>query len=182
MIREPLIFEISDPGKTGYTIPKLDVPADPKALEGLPLRTDIPDFPQVSEVEVVRHFTRLSQQNYCVDLGLYPLGSCTMKYNPKVNDKIVTFPGFQDSPSSRPGRHGPGQPRSSPPDGAAALRDYGFRCLHSSAFGRSPGRARRDHAHSGLPRIQGQASQVRPDSGFRPRDQSLKRSLCPATK
>jgi len=97
MIREPLIFEISDLGKTGYTIPKLDVPADPKALEGLPLRTDIPDFPQVSEVEVVRHFTRLSQQNYCVDLGLYPLGSCTMKYNPKVNDKIVTFPSFQDS-------------------------------------------------------------------------------------
>ncbi len=97
MIREPLVFEISDPGKKGYAVPKLDVPADPRALEGLPVRSDIPDFPQVSEVEVVRHFTRLSQQNYCVDLGLYPLGSCTMKYNPKVNERIAAFPGFQES-------------------------------------------------------------------------------------
>jgi len=97
MIREPLVFEISDPGKTAFTLPKLDVPSNAGALQGLPVRADIPDFPQVSEVEVVRHFTRLSQQNYCVDLGLYPLGSCTMKYNPKVNDKIVTFPGFQET-------------------------------------------------------------------------------------
>ncbi len=97
MIREPLIFEISAAGKTAFTLPKLDVPSNAGALEGLALRNDIPDFPQVSEVEVVRHFTRLSQQNYCVDLGLYPLGSCTMKYNPKVNDKIVTFPGFQEA-------------------------------------------------------------------------------------
>jgi glycine dehydrogenase subunit 2 len=97
MIREPLIFEISDPGKTAFTLPELDVPSDAGVLHGLPVRADIPDFPQVSEIEVVRHFTRLSQQNYCVDLGLYPLGSCTMKYNPKVNDKIVTFPGFQET-------------------------------------------------------------------------------------
>jgi len=97
MIREPLIFEISDAGKTGFALPKLDVPPNARALEGLAVRNDVPDFPQVSEVEVVRHFTRLSQQNYCVDLGLYPLGSCTMKYNPKVNDKIVTFPGFEEA-------------------------------------------------------------------------------------
>ena len=97
MIREPLVFEISAAGKTAFTLPKLDVPLNAGALAGLAVRNDIPDFPQVSEVEVVRHFTRLSQQNYCVDLGLYPLGSCTMKYNPKVNDKIVTFPGFQEA-------------------------------------------------------------------------------------
>jgi len=97
MIREPLIFEISDPGKRAFSLPKLDVPADSRALEGLPVRADIPDFPQVSEVEVARHFTRLSQQNYCVDLGLYPLGSCTMKYNPKVNEKIAGFPGFAEA-------------------------------------------------------------------------------------
>ncbi|MCX6565766.1 MAG: aminomethyl-transferring glycine dehydrogenase subunit GcvPB [Candidatus Aminicenantes bacterium] len=97
MIREPLIFEISAPGKTAFTLPKLDVPSNAGVLDGLAVRPDIPDFPQVSEVEVVRHFTRLSQQNYCVDLGLYPLGSCTMKYNPKVNDKIVTFPGFAET-------------------------------------------------------------------------------------
>jgi glycine dehydrogenase (decarboxylating) beta subunit (EC 1.4.4.2) len=97
MIREPLIFEISDLGKKGYAVPELDVPAGAEALAGLPIREGIPGFPQVSEVEVVRHFTRLSQQNYCVDLGLYPLGSCTMKYNPKVNEKIAGLPGFAEA-------------------------------------------------------------------------------------
>jgi glycine dehydrogenase subunit 2 len=94
MIREPLIFEISEPGKRAYALPKLDVPETANALTGLPVRAAIPDFPQVSEVEVVRHFTRLSQQNYCVDIGFYPLGSCTMKYNPKINEKVAAMPGF----------------------------------------------------------------------------------------
>jgi glycine dehydrogenase subunit 2 len=94
MIREPLIFEISDKGKRAYALPPLDVPAAKDALDGLPIRDEIEGFPQVSEVEVVRHFTRLSQQNYCVDLGFYPLGSCTMKYNPKINEKVAALPGF----------------------------------------------------------------------------------------
>jgi len=94
MIREPLIFEISDPGKPAFALPALDVPEARGLLDGLAVRSEIPGFPQVSEVEVVRHFTRLSQQNYCVDLGLYPLGSCTMKYNPKVNEKIAGLAGF----------------------------------------------------------------------------------------
>ncbi len=94
MIREPLIFEISDKGKRAFGLPKLDVPAHNDVLEGLAVREDIPDFPQVSEVEIVRHFTRLSQANYCVDIGFYPLGSCTMKYNPKVNEKAASLPGF----------------------------------------------------------------------------------------
>jgi glycine cleavage system P protein (glycine dehydrogenase) subunit 2 len=97
MIREPLIFEISDKGKRAFRLPKLDVPANENILEGLPLRAEIEDFPQVSEVEVVRHFTRLSQQNYCVDLGFYPLGSCTMKYNPKINERIAGLAGFAAS-------------------------------------------------------------------------------------
>jgi glycine dehydrogenase subunit 2 len=97
MIREPLIFEISDKGKRAFGLPKLDVPAQNDVLEGLVAREDIPDFPQVSEVEVVRHFTRLSQANYCVDIGFYPLGSCTMKYNPKVNEKAASLPGFTSS-------------------------------------------------------------------------------------
>lgn len=97
MIREPLIFEISDKGKRAFGLPKLDVPAKPNILEGLPVRAEIEDFPQVSEVEVVRHFTRLSQQNYCVDLGFYPLGSCTMKYNPKINERIAGLHGFAAS-------------------------------------------------------------------------------------
>jgi len=97
MIREPLIFEISDKGKRAFGLPKLDVPAQNDVLEGLAVREDIPDFPLVSEVEIVRHFTRLSQANYCVDIGFYPLGSCTMKYNPKVNERAASLPGFTSS-------------------------------------------------------------------------------------
>jgi glycine dehydrogenase subunit 2 len=97
MIRESLIFEISDKGKRGYFLPKLDVPKKVNILEGIPVRKEIPDFPEISEVEVVRHFTRLSQTNYCIDLVLYPLGSCTMKYNPKVNEKIASSEEFLSS-------------------------------------------------------------------------------------
>ena len=94
VIREPLIFEISSPGKTAFKVPVLDVPEKKELLAGLPLRADIEGFPEVSETEITRHFTRLSQTNYCVDLGIYPLGSCTMKYNPKINEKVASLPGF----------------------------------------------------------------------------------------
>jgi glycine dehydrogenase subunit 2 len=97
MIREPLIFEISAAGKRGFLLPPLDVPAKEKVLEGFPQREEINGFPEVSELEVVRHFTRLSQTNYCIDVGIYPLGSCTMKYNPKINEKIVSNAEFLDS-------------------------------------------------------------------------------------
>jgi glycine dehydrogenase subunit 2 len=90
MIREPLIFQISAKGKKAFTLPELDVPWKDDALKGLPLRSEIAGFPQVSEPEVVRHFTRLSRTNYSVDEGFYPLGSCTMKYNPKRNEKIAS--------------------------------------------------------------------------------------------
>jgi glycine dehydrogenase subunit 2 len=94
MIREPLIFEVSAPGKRAFELPKLDVPEKEANLAGLPLREDIEGFPQVSEIEVVRHFTRLSQANFCVDTNFYPLGSCTMKYNPKVNEKVAQLETF----------------------------------------------------------------------------------------
>jgi len=94
MIREPLIFEISDKGKRAFRLPKLDVPFSKDLLAGYRVREEVEDFPQVSEVEVVRHFTRLSQTNYAVDIGFYPLGSCTMKYNPKVNDRAASLEGF----------------------------------------------------------------------------------------
>lgn len=89
---EPLIFEISGEGKSAFNLPEPDVPEDdlPEDLK----REDISDFPEVSETEIVRHFTRLSQLNYCVDKGFYPLGSCTMKYNPKINEKIAGLEGF----------------------------------------------------------------------------------------
>ncbi|MBC7348352.1 MAG: aminomethyl-transferring glycine dehydrogenase subunit GcvPB [Candidatus Aminicenantes bacterium] len=91
LIREPLIFEISSPGKTGTRLPALDVPEKLEVLEGLAVREDIEGFPEVSETEITRHFTRLSQMNYCVDFGFYPLGSCTMKYNPKINEKVAAL-------------------------------------------------------------------------------------------
>ncbi|MBC8359093.1 MAG: aminomethyl-transferring glycine dehydrogenase subunit GcvPB [Candidatus Aminicenantes bacterium] len=94
MIREPLIFEISGKGKRAFSLPELDVPSREDILQGLPVRENIEGFPQVSEVEIIRHFTRLSKANYCVDEGFYPLGSCTMKYNPKINEKIAAISEF----------------------------------------------------------------------------------------
>ena len=88
---EPLIYELSSPGRKGVALPKPDVP-----LAELPtdhLRAELP-LPEVSEVDVVRHYVRLSQLNYGVDVGMYPLGSCTMKYNPKVNEVAARLPGF----------------------------------------------------------------------------------------
>jgi glycine dehydrogenase subunit 2 len=93
---EPLLFEISSPGKKGYQLPDLDVPAvDAKAALGAEhVRSEIEGFPEVSEVETIRHFTRLSTWNYAIDLGLYPLGSCTMKYNPRVNELVARTEGL----------------------------------------------------------------------------------------
>ena len=97
MIREPLIFEISAEGKKAFSFPKLDVPLNKEILKNIPTRGKIEDFPQVSEVEIIRHFTRLSQTNHCVDIGFYPLGSCTMKYNPKINEKVASSSEFVSS-------------------------------------------------------------------------------------
>jgi glycine dehydrogenase subunit 2 len=101
---EPLLFERSRPGAVGYSQDPLDVPAV-EASDVLPadwLRDDIPELPELSEVEVVRHFTRISTWNYAVDLGLYPLGSCTMKYNPKLNEQVARLPGFAASHPMQP--------------------------------------------------------------------------------
>ena len=89
-----LIFECSRAGRKAYRLPESDVPES-----GLPsglLRETEPELPEVSEVDVVRHYTNLSQKNYAVDLGMYPLGSCTMKYNPKINEEAAGMPGFSD--------------------------------------------------------------------------------------
>jgi len=93
---EGLIFEKSSPGKRAFELPSLDVPAtDPaKALGADHRRAGIEGFPEVSEIEVLRHFTRLSTWNYAIDLGMYPLGSCTMKYNPRVNEFVARLDGI----------------------------------------------------------------------------------------
>jgi glycine dehydrogenase subunit 2 len=92
ILNEKLIFEHSDPGRKGYSLPALDVPE--VALPAELSREEVTGFPELSEVDVVRHFTRLSTWNYGVDSGLYPLGSCTMKYNPKVNEVAARMPGL----------------------------------------------------------------------------------------
>ena len=93
---ELLLFEQTSPGKRGYQLPDLDVPeVDPvQALGEKNVRGEIKDFPEVSEVEAIRHYTRLSTWNYAIDLGLYPLGSCTMKYNPRVNEVVARTEGL----------------------------------------------------------------------------------------
>ena len=88
---EPTLYELSSPGRTGVTFPKPDVPET--TLPDSLLRNDLP-LPELSEADVVRHFVHLSQYNYSVDGGFYPLGSCTMKYNPKINEDVARLPGF----------------------------------------------------------------------------------------
>jgi glycine dehydrogenase subunit 2 len=96
VLNEPLVFEKGAKGRKAYSLPKLDVErVNPQ--ETWPqkfIRRELEGFPEMSEVDVVRHFTRLSQWNYGVDSGFYPLGSCTMKYNPKVNEDIARLPGL----------------------------------------------------------------------------------------
>jgi glycine dehydrogenase subunit 2 len=103
--RESLIFERSVPGKTGMDLPELDVPPAQDTRPGHLKRTGFDALPEVSEVDVIRHFTRLSHWNYGVDDGLYPLGSCTMKHNPRLNEKTAALPGFADSHPLAPAEH-----------------------------------------------------------------------------
>ena len=92
--REGLIFEHSKKGRRGYKLPALDVPETDLPLPAALLRDEIADEVEVSEVDVIRHFTRLSKLNVSIDAGLYPLGSCTMKHNPRINEEIARTPGF----------------------------------------------------------------------------------------
>src|SRR5260370_10340849 len=93
---EKLIFEYGAPGRRAATMPSMDVPTEqlesmiPSSL----LREQPAPLPEVSEIEVVRHYTHLSQRNFGLDTGFYPLGSCTMKYNPKLNEDMASLPGF----------------------------------------------------------------------------------------
>jgi glycine dehydrogenase subunit 2 len=93
---EQLLFETSSPGKKAYQLPELDVPpvdaADALGAENV--RAEIEGFPEVSEVEAIRHFTRLSTWNHAIDYGMYPLGSCTMKYNPRINEFVARTEGL----------------------------------------------------------------------------------------
>ncbi|MEP9410362.1 MAG: aminomethyl-transferring glycine dehydrogenase subunit GcvPB [Candidatus Brocadia sp.] len=93
---EPLIFEKSSPGRRCFVLPACDIPEKPitNFIPEKMLRKQEAKLPEVSEIDVVRHFTRLSQMNFCVDTNFYPLGSCTMKYNPRINEDAARLEGF----------------------------------------------------------------------------------------
>ncbi len=106
VFREPLLRDLSTEGRRGLDLPPLEVDeVDPgEVLPEWALRRAPAELPEVSEPEVVRHFTRLSQWNYSIDTGMYPLGSCTMKYNPRVNEAMARLPGFADLHPRTPDR------------------------------------------------------------------------------
>ena len=95
-LREPVIFDVTAPGRRGDSLPASAHVSGDVAIPQAFRRTTPLGWPEVSEPEAVRHFVRLSQQNYGVDTGMFPLGSCTMKYNPKVNEDVARLPGFAD--------------------------------------------------------------------------------------
>jgi glycine dehydrogenase subunit 2 len=101
--KEGLIFERSSPGKKGYRLAPLDVPeVDPAKVLGDSARPDLGLMPEVSEMEIIRHFTRISTWNYAIDLGMYPLGSCTMKYNARVNEVVARLGGLAEAHPYQP--------------------------------------------------------------------------------
>jgi len=99
-----LIFEISRPGRSAADVAASDVPAVniDRVIGGKYLRSTL-DLPEVAEIDLVRHYTNLSRRNFGVDLGFYPLGSCTMKYNPKINENVAALPGFTGLHPEAPG-------------------------------------------------------------------------------
>jgi glycine dehydrogenase subunit 2 len=118
---ERLTFEKSAPGKKAYKLPPLDVPAvNASELLGETFRETDGLLPELSEIEIIRHFTRLSTWNYAIDLGMYPLGSCTMKYNPRVNEFVSRIEGLADAHPYRP---------ESLAQGALEVLDLLERCL-----------------------------------------------------
>ena len=103
-LEEPLIFELGGAGKCGVDFDEPDAEPSPELARFL--RKAPPALPGLTEPETVRHYTRLSRQNYAIDLGPFPLGSCTMKHNPRLNEKVARLPGFADIHPLQPHAHG----------------------------------------------------------------------------
>ena len=175
---EGLIFEESAPGKRGFELPPLDVPAvDARTELGADYARDaVEGFPEVSEIEVIRHFTRLSTWNYAIDLGMYPLGSCTMKYNPRVNEFVARLDGIATEHPYQPQELSQGCLKILQLLLNCLRRNYRHGYRHAGAGG---GRARRTHrpaADSRLPRRHaGTPAQKSFDSRLRARHQSRHR-------
>ena len=148
---EALLFEKSSPGKRAYKLPPLDVPAvNAATLLGATHRKTPGELPELSEIEIIRHFTRLSTWNYAIDLGMYPLGSCTMKYNPRVNELVARIEGLAEAHPYRP---------DSLAQGMLEVIDLLQRCLieitgmDAITLQPAAGRARRIYGNSVSPRM-----------------------------
>ena len=163
---EGLIFEKSSPGKKAYKLPPLDVPeVDAEALLGEHTREDLGNMPEVSEIEIIRHFTRMSTWNYAVDYGMYPLGSCTMKYNARVNEYVARLEGLAQAHPYQPERISQGALRIMKMLQRAAHRNHRHGRHHLAARCRRAWRAHRNPARPRLSRVAGQSAQE--DSGPR---------------
>ena len=169
--RESLSFDRSVPGKRGMDLPKLDVPAAKDTRPAHLKRSGFEALPELSEVEVIRHFTRLSKWNYGVDDGIYPLGSCTMKHNPRLNEKVAGLPGFTDSHPMAPDALVQGNLETALHPPGVAEGDHGPARHHPPAQCRRRRRAHGRHAHPGLPRGPGRQAPRDPHPRQRPRHQ-----------
>src|SRR5258708_4235646 len=125
---EALLFERSSPGKKPHQPPDLDAPAGDaaEALGAENVRQEIEGSPEASEVEPIRHFTRLSTWNYAIDYGMYPLGSCTMKYNPRVNEFVARPEGIATQHPYQPPGLSQGRLQILPPPEQCLLRITGM--------------------------------------------------------
>ena len=176
MLEEPLIFEIGDTQTTGVEVA---APAKVATRIGGLARSRPIGLPGLSEPETVRHYTRLSRQNYAIDLGLFPLGSCTMKHNPRLNEKVARMAGVRRLSSAGAGRHGAGRAGSDPPARALAghADRHGFG--RDVAQGRRPRRAVRDPRDPRGAGGEGRgAPQGRAGAGKRARHQSRDSGVC----
>ena len=170
---EGLIFEKSSPGKAAWKLPPLDVPeVDTAKLLGKQERKDLGSMPEVSEIEIIRHFTRLSTWNYAIDLGMYPLGSCTMKYNPRVNEFVSRVEGLANGHPYSAGEDFTGRAAHSEDAERLPDRNYRHGCDYAPARGRCSWRTDRPADGARLSPVEGESAQKSSDPRFRARHQS----------
>ena len=165
------IFEKSQPGRRAFVAPALDVPAREGLLPDRLRRAEPAKLPEIAEPEIVRHYNRLSKRNFDLDTGFYPLGSCTMKHNPKLHERVAALPGnAQAAPAPAP-EAGAGRAAADVGAPARARRDRRAAARVAAAERGLARRAGRRAAHPRLPRRPRRPADQGADAGHRARDQ-----------
>ena len=173
---EGLIFEKSSAGKAAWKLPPLDVPeVDTSQLLGSSERKDLGNMPEVSEIEIIRHFTRLSTWNYAIDLGMYPLGSCTMKYNPRVNEAVARVEGIANGHPYQPEIISQGALRVSETLSECLIEITGMDAITMQPRSWCARRDDRTAHGARLPPCRGTRAEKSSDTGFSPWNQSRNR-------